>query len=64
MPDVFERHPRPWRVHEDYPRPTFEGDEDGIVLDAHGRKIVWCSEFFAAERGVVEAMVAAINATQ
>lgn len=58
---LFTRHPRPWSVHPDYPRPGFGSDEPGVVMDANGDTVLGCSEWFHAREGVIEQIVEIVN---
>ena len=58
---IFIRHPKPWRLHPDYPRSGFSADSDGVILDANGTAVLWSSEWFGAEAGVLETILAAVN---
>lgn len=58
--DLFEKHPRPWRVSPDYPAPGSSPDNE-VVLDANGDCVLGSSEWFWAEDGVVAALVNHIN---
>lgn len=61
---VLDRHPLPWRLHEEYPREEVRSDYDGVVMDAYGQRVLGSSEWLVAEDGVLEFIIETVNALQ
>lgn len=59
--DLFERHPRPWSLHPEYPRPGHDSDADGVVLDARGGVVIGCSEWLMVDDGVLKQILEIVN---